>query len=115
MKKPVGIVLMVVGLIGVVLGFGYTASSSAREDCERFHQEAIAILERASAVEGTPEAQALMDEAQTKSEFADISCEHADLMRRDGLLISLGGLILAGIGFVLFRKGKAAAAPPPAS
>jgi hypothetical protein len=112
MKKPIGIVLMVVGLIGVALGFGYTASSSSREECERFHQEALANLERATQVEGTPQAQELVAEAQTQSELADIACEHADLMRRDGLLISLGGLLLAGIGFFLFRKGKAAAPPP---
>ena len=109
MKKPIGIVLMVAGLAGVVMGFGYTASSSAAEDCERFHQEAIAILDRATAVEGTPEAQALMEEAQGKSDMADITCEHAGVMRRDGLMISGGGLLLAGIGFFLFRKGKAAA------
>jgi hypothetical protein len=114
MKKPIGIVLRVVGLVGVALGFGYTASSSSGEECERFHQEAIAILEQATQVEGTPEAQTLMEEAQTKSEFADIACEHADLMRRDGLLISGAGLLLAAIGFFLFRKAKAAA-PPPAS
>ena|SRR5690349_11087497 len=112
MKKPVGIVLMVAGLIGVALGFGYTASSSSGEDCERFHQEAIAILDKATAVEGTPEAQQLMEDAQSRSDFADIACEHADMMRRDGLMISGAGLLLAAIGFFLFRKAKAAAAPP---
>lgn len=111
MNKQIGIVLMVAGLAGVILGFGYTASSSAAEDCERFHQEAIAILERATAVEGTPEAQALMEEAEGKSAMAEVTCEHAGVMRRDGLLISGAGLLLAGIGFVLFRKGKAAAPP----
>ena len=114
MKKTIGIVLMVVGLVGVALGFGYTASSSSAEECERFHQEALAILERATAVEGTPEAQELMTEAENQNELAGIACDHADLMRRDGLLISGGGLLLAFIGFLLFRKGKAAATPPPA-
>jgi hypothetical protein len=114
MKKPIGIVLMAAGLVGVALGFGYTASSSSREDCERFHQEAIANLERATQVEGTPQAQELVAEAETQSAMADVACEHADLMRRDGVLISFGGLLLAGIGFVLLRYGKAAAKPPAA-
>jgi hypothetical protein len=111
MKKAIGIVLLVAGLAGVGLGFGYTASSSSREECERFHQEALATLQQATQVEGTPEEKELMDKAQTSEEFADIACEHADMMRRDGLLISGAGLLLAAIGFVLFRKAKAAAKP----
>jgi len=109
--KPLGIVLLVAGLAGVALGFGYTASSSAGDDCLRFRGEAVAKAEQAIAAgEGTPESQALMAESEDASTWADGACSNADAMKRDGLLISGGGLLLGLVGFVLFRKGKAKAA-----
>ena len=110
MKKPLGIVLMVLGLAGVGLGFGYTASSDSGDDCLRFRAEAVAKAEEAMAAgEGTPQAAALMAESEDASTWADGACANADAMRRDGLMISGGGLLLALVGFFIFRKGKAAA------
>ena len=112
MKKPLGIALMVAGLAGIGLGFGYTASSSAAEDCLRFRAEAVAHSEQAvQAGEGSARAQELMAEAESATTWADGACDHADVMRRDGLLISGGGLLLGLIGFFVFRAGKAAAPP----
>ena len=46
MKKTIAIVLLVAGLAGIGLGFGYTASSDAQETCVRLRGEAVTLLER---------------------------------------------------------------------
>ena len=112
MKKAIGIVLLVAGLAGVGLGFGYTASSSAPADCVRERGEAVALLDQATAAgEGTPESQELVAKAKDKSDWADGDCAHADSMRQQGYLISGAGLLVLVVGLVLFMKAKKA--PPP--
>jgi hypothetical protein len=113
MSKTIGIVLLVAGLAGIGLGFAYTASSDAGESCTRERQEAVALLEQATqAGEGTPEAQALMAQAQEKSDWADGDCAQADSMRQQGLMISGAGLLVLLVGAVLSFKARKA--PPPA-
>jgi hypothetical protein len=110
--KMIGIVLLVAGVIGIGLGFGYTASSDAKADCLRNRQAAVDLLEQATAAgEGTPESQALVEQAQEKSDWADGDCERADSMQQQGLMISGAGLLVLLVGIVLFMKSKKAAPP----
>jgi hypothetical protein len=113
MKKTIGIVLLVAGLAGIGLGFGYTASSDAQANCERLRSEAVTLLEQATqAGEGTPQAQELVAQAQEKSDWADGDCANAESMRTQGLMISGAGLLVFLVGLVLFLKGRKA---PPAA
>jgi hypothetical protein len=112
MKKSLGIVLLVAGLVGIGLGFGYTASSDAQATCVSERQEAVALLEQASAAgEGTPQAQELVARAQEKSDWADGDCARADSMREQGYMISGAGLLVLVIGLVVFLKARKAAPP----
>lgn len=112
MKKSLGIVLLIAGLAGIGLGFAYTASSDAPSTCVRERQEAVELLEQASAAgEGTPQAQELMAQAQEKSEWADGDCAQADKMREQGYLISGAGLLVLLVGLVVFLKAKKPAPP----
>jgi Flp pilus assembly protein TadB len=109
MKKTIGMVLLVAGLAGIGLGFAYTASSDAQQECERMRSEAVTLLEQATqAGEGTEESQALVAQAQEKSDWADGDCARADSMRQQGLMISGAGLLVLVIGLVLFLKAKKA-------
>jgi hypothetical protein len=109
MKKSIGIVLLVAGLAGIGLGFGYTASSDAQETCVRERMEAVQLLEQATqAGEGTTESQELVAKAQEKRDWADGDCAQADKMRQQGYMISGAGLLVLVIGLVLFLKAKKA-------
>ena len=110
--KALGILLLLAGLAGLLLGGYEYAFNDSSDDCERFRLESIALLDEAIAAgEGTPRADELVAEAETKSMLADLSCEAADGFRTRGMLIMLGGLVAAVVGFVLMRRRKA---PPPA-
>ena len=109
--KKVAIALMVVGALVLVLGVAWPYQSDSQQYCEQFRMDAIALLDKASQVEGTPESQEFVNEAEAKSAMADVHCDSADEYRSQGLIISGIGFLLVVVGFVLSRKK---AAPPAA-
>jgi len=110
--KKISIALLVVGLAGVGLGFGYAASSDAPQRCEKERADAVHYAEQATqAGEGTAEAQELMAKSQESSDWADGDCAQADKMRHEGWMMSAAGLVLAVIGLLVFRKARKALAP----
>lgn len=102
--KKLAIALMVLGVIVVGLAGAAYATSENQKYCEEFRLKAIALLEEAIKVEGTPREQELMAEAQGRSDAADQMCGYAAETRQQALLLAGGGVLLLVVGFVLSRR-----------
>jgi len=112
MKKTISIGLMVVGFVVIGLGGAIVASSGNQKHCEEFHLKAIALLDEAVKVQGTPREKELRDDAQSESDMAEQMCGDAAQTRQNAMLVAGGGLLLLVVGFVLSRRKPAAPAPP---
>ena len=112
MKKIIPIGLMVVGFVVIGLGGAMIASSDNQKYCEEFHLKAIALLDEAVKVKGTPREKELTDDAQSESEMAEQMCGYAAQTRQNAMLVAGGGLLLLVLGFVLSKRKPAAPAPP---
>lgn len=110
--KKLAIALMVLGVIVIGLAGAAYASSENQRYCEEFRLKAIALLDEAIKVEGTPREQELMEEAQGESAAADQMCGYAAETRQQCLLLAGGGILLLVVGFVLLRRNAAAPTPP---
>ena len=89
-------------------GVAWPYQSSAGEDCLRFREKAVALLDEAIQAKGTPREQELMAEAEGENAFADSACARADGFRTQGYLILGAGVLLLAVGFVLSRRKPAA-------
>ena len=109
--KQLAIAVMGVGFLVIGLSIGYYRSSDAPARCEADRLQALQFAEQAVAVEGTPQAQELIDEAQARSEWADMECAHADAHRQTCLMIACGGVVLLAVGAVLAMRKRAPGQP----
>lgn len=113
MKKALGILLLVAGIAGIALGGYEFVFDETKDDCLRFREQAIELLDQAIAAgEGTERANELVAEAEGKSAMADSACGYAAEDRQMAIMIMIGGLVAAGVGFVLMRRRRAV---PPAT
>ena len=106
--KKVAMALMVLGLLVAGLGVAWPYQSSSAEDCLRFRERAVNLLDEAIQAKGTPREQELIAEAEGESSFADSACERADGFRAQGYMILGAGVLMLLVGFVLSRKKPAA-------